>query len=293
MTPLRQRMIEDLQLRNRSPNTIKCYVWHVSRFASHFNRSPEELGPEEVRAYQLHMLEQKLSWASFNQAASALRFLYGTTLRRPEDVPRIPYGKRPKTVPVVLSRQEVMDVLSCIANRKHRMVLTTMYSTGMRVAEAVALKVADIDSRRMNILVASGKGNKQRIVPLSEKLLWELRHWWSVHRYPVWVFPGGRPTRPLNTSTVARSWKEAVGKVGLKKPAGTHALRHTFATELLEAGIDLLTIQKILGHKSVKTTIRYTHVRRDHLQATRHVLDLLPLEELRRADGRRSGSRRR
>ena len=284
MTPLRKRMIDDLRIRNRAHSTIQVYVAHVARFAQHFGRSPEQMGPEEVRQYQLHLLEQKVSWSNFNQAASALRFLYGTTLRRPEDIPRISYGRRPKRLPVVLSREEVMELLACITNRKHRMVLTTMYATGMRVAEATALSVRDVDSQRMSILVARGKGNKQRLVPLSHTLLLELRLWWRAHRNPHWMFPGSRPDRPLHHSTIQRSWKGAVRHVGLKKPACTHSLRHTFATELLEGGIDLLTIQKILGHTSVRTTAKYTHVRRDHLQATCQVLDLLPLEELRTAD---------
>ena len=293
MTRLRKRMIEDLRIRNRAESTVQIYVSQVARFAEHFGRSPEQMGPEEVRQYQLHLLQQKASWSKFNQAVSALRFLYGTTLERSEDIPRMSYGRRPKRVPVVLSRGEVMEVLACVTNRKYRVVLTTMYATGMRVAEAVALSVGDIDSKRMTLLVARGKGNKQRQVPLSQKLLIELRHWWCAHRNPQWLFPGSRPDRSLDPTTVQRGWHQAVRRVGLKKPAGTHVLRHTFATELLEAGIDLLTIQKILGHTSARTTARYTHVRRDHLQATCQVLDLLPLEELCRSDPPPARRRRR
>jgi site-specific recombinase XerD len=274
-------MIEDLRIRNRADSTIEAYVNHVARFARYFGRSPEQMGPEQVRQYQLHLIEQKVSWSCFNQAASALRFVYGTTLARPDDVPRISYGRRPKRLPVVLDRQEVLEILRCVRSRKHRMVLTTMYATGMRVAEAVALSVRDIDSRRMSILVARGKGNKQRLVPLSQKLLVELRLWWRQHRNPHWIFPGGRPDLPLACSTVQRSWKAALRQAGCSKPASTHSLRHTFATELLEAGIGVLRIQKILGHTSLRTTTNYTHVRRDHLQAACEVLDLLPLEELR------------
>ncbi len=293
MTPLRQRMIEDLQIRNRSAGTIRIYVSHVAHFARHFGRSPEELGPEETRQYQLHLLARKVSWSNFNQVVCALRFLYGTTLGRPEDILRISYGRRPKKLPVVLSRDEVMELLTCITNRKHRMVLTTMYATGMRLAEALALSINDIDSRQMSILVARGKGNKQRLVPLSQTLLQELRLWWRQYRSPRWMFPGSRPDRPLGCSTVGRSWKRAVKRVGLRKPAGTHSLRHTFATELLEAGIDLPTIQRILGHASLGTTAKYTHVRRDHLQATCRVLDLLPLEKLRTAGHPPEGHQRR
>jgi site-specific recombinase XerD len=174
-----------------------------------------------------------------------------------------------------------MEVLGCVSSRKCRMVLTTMYATGLRVGEAVSLSVRDIDSRQMSILVARGKGNKQRLVPLSRELLLELRHWWLEHHNPHWMFPGARADRPLDRSTVQRSWKTAVQRIGLRKPASTHALRHTFAAELFEAGVDLLTIQRILGHPSLSTTVKYTHVRRDHLQATCEVLELLPLEQLR------------
>jgi len=274
--------MEDLQLRNRSPKTIEAYVAHVACFAKYFGRSPEALGAEQVRQYQLYLLqERKVSWSTFNQCVSALRFLYGTTLGRRELLERLPYGRRPKKLPVVLSRAEALELLSCISQPKHRLVLTTMYATGLRVSEAVALSVADIDSRRMTILVARGKGNKQRLVPLSAQLLEELRCGWQMHRHPVWLFPGGQAGRHLAVDTVQRACQTAVLRAGLKKPISTHTLRHTFATELLEAGVDLLTIQKILGHRCLSTTAIYTHVRRDHLQAACQALDLLPLEQLR------------
>jgi integrase/recombinase XerD len=280
MTPLRQRMIQDLQIRNRSAKTIEAYVRHVAHFAQHFGRSPEVLGPEEVRQYQLHLLAKKVSWSAFNQCVSGLRFLYGTTLGRPEDVLRLPYGRRPKRLPMVLGQAEVLELFRCVRSRRYRMVLTTMYATGLRVREAVQLGVADIDSRQMLILVARGKGNKQRLVPLSRPLLAELRAWWCEHRHPVWLFPGSKADRPLNVSPVQKACQAAVASAGLKPGVTTHTLRHTFATELLEAGVDLLTIQKILGHASLSTTLRYTHVRRDHLQAVAQVQGLLPLEQL-------------
>jgi site-specific recombinase XerD len=255
-------------------------VGHLARFAQFFGCSPETLGPEEARQYQLHLLERKLSWSSFNQCVCALRFLYGTTLGRADYIARLPYGRRPRRLPVVLDRQEVLELLSCIRFRKHRLVLTTMYATGMRSGEAVHLRVADIDSRRMTILVARGKGNKQRLVPLTRTLLGELRAWWREHRNPVWLFPGARPDHPLTTSNIQRACQKAVAQAGLKKAAKPHSLRHTFATELLEADVNLLTIQKILGHASLQMTTRYTHVRRDHLQTACQVLDLLPLKEL-------------
>jgi len=280
MTPLRQRMIEDMQLRNMSTETIKGYVGYVAQFARHFGRSPEILTPEHAREFQLHLLQKKVSWSTFNQSLCALRFFYGTTLGRKDFVQRLPYGKKPKRIPVVLSRDEIVKLLQCIPSRKKRMVLTTMYATGLRVGEAVRLSVNDIDSRRMTILVARGKGNKQRLVPLSPKLLTELRLFWQTHRNPVWLFPGRLPDRHLTISVLERSCAIARDLAGLTRRFSTHALRHTFATELLEAGVDLFSIQKILGHTSLCMTARYTHVRRNHLQEACKSLDLLPLEQL-------------
>jgi site-specific recombinase XerD len=280
MTPLRQRLIEDMQLRNLSPVTIEKYVHYVAKFAKFFGRSPERLTAEHVRQYQLHLLSKKVSWSTFNQSLCALRFLYGTTLGRKE-IQRLPFGKKPKRIPVVLNRDEVVKLLQCIPSRKQRMVLTTMYATGMRVGEAVQLGVADIDSRRMTILVARGKGNKQRLVPLSQKLVTELRLFWKTHQNPTWLFPSRRPDQHLGIAVVERACRRARVRVGLKQRFNTHTLRHTFATELLEAGVDLFSIQKILGHKSVTTTATYTHVRRSHLQEACRSLDLLPLEQLR------------
>ena len=281
MTPLRQRLIHDLQLRNYSPQTIRSYVHWLARFARYFQRSPALLTPEHARRYQLHLLEKKVSWSAYNQSVCALRFLYGTTLGRQEEIPRLPFGRKPRRIPVVLSRDEVLKLLQCIPSRKQRMLLTTMYATGMRVGEAVRLRVSDIDSRRMTILVARGKGNKQRLVPLSQKLLTELRLFWQTHRNPVWLFPSRRPDQPLTAPAPGRTLQRAKLRAGLKRRFSTHVLRHTFATELLEAGVDLFSIQKILGHRSLSTTATYTHVRRSHLQEACQSLDLLPLEQLR------------
>jgi integrase/recombinase XerD len=280
VTVLRQRMIEDLKIRNRSPKTIEAYVQQVARFARHFGRSPELLGAEEVRQYQLHLLAQNASWSQFNQCVSGLRFLYGVTLGRPEELPRIPYGHRPKKIPRVLSQSEVLELLQCIPSRRDRMVLTTIYATGLRLDEALHLRPEDIDSRRMTILVNRGKGNKQRLVPLSRPLLTELRDWWRVHRNPRWLFPGDKPDRPIHASQIQRACQVAVAQLGWKRPATPHSLRHTFATELLEAGVDLLTIQKLLGHSCLSTTTIYLHVRRDHLQVAAQIQGLLPLDQL-------------
>jgi len=281
MTPLRQRLIHDMQLRNYSSYTIRGYVAFLAQFARYFRRSPAVLTPEHARQYQLHLLRRKVSWSTFNQSVCALRFLYGTTLGRKDYIPRLPFGKKPKHIPVVLSRDEVLKLLQCIPSRKQRMLLATMYATGMRVGEAVRLRVTDIDSRRMTILVGRGKGNKQRLVPLSAKLLTELRLFWKTHRHPVWLFPGKRPDQPLTAEAVGAILRRVKVRAGLKRRFSTHTLRHTFATELLEAGVDLFSIQKILGHRSLSTTALYTHVRRSHLQEACQSLDLLPLEQLR------------
>jgi integrase/recombinase XerD len=280
VTPLRQRMIEDLKIRNRSPRTIESYVRNVARFARHFGRSPELLGPEEVRQYQLHLLERKISFSTFNQYLCSLRFLYGTTLGRPEMLPRLPYARQPKTIPQVLSQAQVVKLLECVRPRRYRVLLTTIYATGLRISEAVRLSVADIDSAQMTIRVARGKGNKQRLVPLSPALLQELREWWREHRNPQWLFPRKQPHRPLSTASVQQACRQAVRRAGLPPRVSAHTLRHTFATELLEAGVDLLTIQKILGHADLKTTLIYTHVRRDRLHAVSQVQGTLPLQQL-------------
>jgi len=280
VTALRQRMIEDLKIRNRSPRTIGTYVQHVAQFARHFGRSPELLGPEEVRQYQLHLLERKISFSTFNQCLCSLRFLYGTTLGRREILPRLPYARRPKTIPQVLSQAQVVKLLECVHHRRFRVLLTTIYATGLRVSEAVRLGVADIDSAQMTIRVVRGKGNKQRLVPLSPALLQELREWWRAHRNPQWLFPSKSPHRPCATASVQRACRQAVKQAGLPPRVSAHTLRHTFATELLEASVDLLTIQKILGHADLKTTLIYTHVRRDQLHAVSQVQGMLPLQQL-------------
>lgn len=283
MTPLRQRFLDDLQLRNCAPRTREAYVAHVAQFARHFGRSPAELGAEEVRQYLLHLLRvRRLSTSTVHQCRCALRFLYQHTLRRPECVVDIEYRRQPKRLPVVLSQQEVHELLCVTEPRRDRLVLSLMYATGLRISEAVRLSVANIDSQRMVIRVVQGKGNKQRQVPLSQRLLEELRAWWSEHRNPVWLFPGQRADVPVHITSVQKALQRSAQRVRLAKAATTHTFRHTFATELMEAGIDLLTIQQILGHRNLATTAIYTHLRRNHLQAAAEVVTLLPLSELRR-----------
>lgn len=276
MTPLRQRFTEDLQRRNFSPRTIACYVAHVARFARHFGRSPERLGAEDVRHYQLHLLERRTSWCVYNQAVCALRRLYGTTLQRPDAAVMLPYGKRPRPLPCVLSQAEVRQLLDLTANPRDRLVLQTTYAAGLRVSEVVRLAVTDVDAQRMTLHVRCSKGRKDRLVPLSPLLLPLLRAYWQAVRPRAWLFPGRTPAGHLSISQVQRVFRQAVRAAGLAKKASVHTLRHSYATHLLEAGTDLVTLQKLLGHSHLSTTLRYTHVGQAHLQRAGSPLDTLP-----------------
>lgn len=275
MTPLRQRLIDDLLLRNYSARTVEAYVAGVARFAKHFGRSPEALGSEELRAFQLQMLKDKVSWSKFNQTVSALRFLYGTTLGRPEQVPYIPYGKKPKSLPCVLSPEEVASLFAAAASGRDRMLLQTTYACGMRLSDVLHCQVTDIDSARMLVHIHHGKGMKDRLVPLSAKLLAELRTYWQCYRPRCWLFPNAAQTGPLCAGTVQKMFQRVRRRAGIRKPASLHTLRHSFATHMLEAGIDLCTLQKILGHGSLSTTAVYLHLRNDYLQQLPSLLDLL------------------
>jgi len=277
MTPLRQRFIDDLRLRNYARRTIDTYVGQVAAFARHFGRSPELLGGDDVRAYQLHLLQRRVSWSSFNQAVCALRFLYGTTLGRPEQLPMIPYGKRPKQLPSVRSPEEVACLLEAAPPPRDRVLLQVAYGCGLRLNELTHLQVTDIDSARMVIHVRQGKGHKDRLVPLSVRLLEELRAYWRVCRPRTWLFPGQKPDRPITGSNIQRRFGRLVKRVGLSKRCSMHTLRHSYATHLLEAGVDLLTLKALLGHTSLQTTARYLHVSTQRLHQTPSLLDLLGL----------------
>jgi site-specific recombinase XerD len=277
MTPLRQRLLEDLRLRNYAPRTISCYVGWVARFASHFGRSPDRLGAEEVRQFQLHLLERRASWSRFNQAVAALRFFYSVTLGRPDAVGMLPYGKKPKPLPCVLSPDEVCRLFAAVADPRHRLILQTAYAAGLRVSEVVRLRLADVDSQRMALHVRCAKGRKDRLVPLSGLLLDCLRAYWREYRPREWLFPGHTPEGHLSVARVQRVCHQAVLACGLTKKASRHTLRHSYATHLLEHGTDLVTLQKLLGHNHLATTARYTHVGPSHLQKVRSPLDTLPV----------------
>lgn len=274
MTPLRRRMIEDLQIRNYTTTTIETYVRVIARFALFHRRSPDELGPEEIRAYQVHLIEEETCWSTFNQTVCALRFLYRVTLESECSIVRIPYARRPKRLPVVLSPDEVLCLLGAAKNPKNRMALTTIYATGLRISELVHLRVEDIDSARMVIHVR-GKGNKDRVVALSKILLDMLRVYWRAERPRTWLFPGRIAGMPVAKETIGEACRRACKAAGLSKKVTPHTLRHCFATHLLEAGTDIRTVQALLGHASLKSTMIYTHVQRKLVTSTSSPLDLI------------------
>jgi len=278
MTPLRQRLIEDMQVRNLAPRTQRSYVEHISRFARYFGRSPALLGPAEIRVYQLYLTQEKhLAPASIVVAVAALRFLYTVTLQKAWAVEAvIPTPKVPDTLPVVLSPAEVVQFLDSIDTAKHRTILTTCYAAGLRISEAVQLTLSAIDSQRMVLRIEQGKGQKDRYVMLSPTLLEILRDWWRVSRSRPWLFPGHRPGEPITTRAVNRACRKAHRRCGIPKPITPHSMRHAFAVHLLEAGTDVRTIQLLLGHRSLATTARYLRLATTTVCATVSPLDLLP-----------------
>ena len=279
MTPLRQRMIEDMQVRNFSPRTQATYLHQVARFAGHFGRSPEVLGPAELRAYQVFLTtEKRLAPNSILTAVSALRFLYRVTLKRAWPVADLlPAPKRPQFLPIVLSPTEVQRFLASVPSRKHRTILSVCYAAGLRIAEAVRLQVADIDSQRMVLRVTQGKGQKDRYVMLSPRLLTLLRTWWLIATPRTWLFPSTRAGHHLTPDAVENACLHARRRCGLSKPITPHALRHAFAVHLLEGGTDVRTIQLLLGHRSLTTTARYLRIAATTVCATRSPFDLLPV----------------
>jgi len=265
MSPLRRRMIEDMTVRNLSPATQRSYVHAVAKFSQYFDKSPDRLGLEDVRAYQVHLASKGIAWASFNQIVCALRFLYGVTLARAEMPERIAYAREPRKLPVVLSAEEVVHFLEAVPGLKSRAALTTAYAAGLRVSEVVALKNRDIESKRMVIRIERGKGGKERYAMLSTQLLRIL-------------FPGRDPVHPIDQTVLHAACRSARQAAGLEKHVTVHTLRHSFATHLLENGTDIRIIQVLLGHNNLSTTARYTQVSTSTIQKTTSPLDRLDLE---------------
>jgi site-specific recombinase XerD len=259
-------------------NTQTSYIQQVSRFAQYFQKSPELLGPEQIRAYQVYLTnEKKLSTGSITVAISALRFLYRVTLKKNWSFADfIPAPKVPQKLPVILSPEEVVQFLDCVRSRKHRAILTTCYAAGLRISEAVALTPPTVDSKRMVIRVEQGKGQKDRYVMLSPKLLEVLRAWWRVERPKDWLFPGDMPGQHITRYAVEQECQKARRICKIPKPITPHSLRHAFAVHLLEQGVDVRTIQLLLGHRSLATTAKYLRIATSKVCSTSSPLDLLP-----------------
>ncbi len=276
MTILRRRMIEDLQIRNYAPGTVQIYVRCVELFARHFGKAPDHLGAEQIRQYLVFLVHQeRVSWSIFKQHVCALRFFYRTTLGQTWMVEKIPFPKREKKLPVVLSQEEIADFFRAFQNLKHRTIVMTMYGAGLRVSETVHLLVGDVDGQRMLLRVRQGKGRKDRYVPMSPTLLEVLRSYWRAYRPSQWLFPGKDPERPLSACAVNRFCSRALPRVALDKRVSPHTMRHCFATHLLEAGVDLKRIQLWLGHRSLNSTSVYLHVATNTLGIRRDSQDLL------------------
>jgi integrase/recombinase XerD len=280
VTTLRQRMMEDLQIRNYAPTTITAYVRGVAEFAKHFGKSPDQLAAEQIREYQLFLIKEKgVALPTYIQVVSALRFLYTNTLHRQIGIERIPYPRYEKKLPIIMSREEVRALLEAPKNLGHRAILTTMYAAGPRVSEVAHLKVSDIDSGRNVIWIRGGKGRKDRQTLLSPKLLELLRCYFRWRRPKDWLFPGEKPGRPITCNAIVLACKKAAEIAGISKAIHPHSLRHAFATHLLEAGVNLRSIQVLLGHAKLETTARYLHVADTAVRSAISPLELLePLD---------------
>jgi len=278
MTPLRKRLIEDMKVRNLAPATQATYIQQVSQFARHFSRSPETLGPEEIRAYQVYLtMEKELAATSVNTAVAALRFLYNVTLQKDwvlKDV--IPAPKIPDKLPEVLSPEEVHQFLESVEHIRHRTILTVCYAAGLRISEAVHLKPSDIDSGRMVIRVEQGKGQKDRYVMLSVRLLDMLRDWWRIERPKHWLFPGPHADIPITRHSIEKACQNAYRRCHISKPITPHSFRHAFAVHMLENGTDIRTIQLLMGHQSLSTTVKYLRIATTKVCSATSPLDLLP-----------------
>lgn len=287
MTPLRMRMIRELELQRKAPKTVEAYVTAVAQLATHYGRSPEWIELEEVRSFLHHLIaEKKLSFSSVNQKLAGIRFLWRDVLGRKDFDLRVP-AKRSGKLPEPLSRGEVARLIEAATCHKHRVLMMTCYGGGLRVGELVRLRPADIHSERMLIRVNQGKGRKDRYTLLSPRLLDELRNYWRAYRPAVWLFPARDGRRPLPVATAQRTFYTLKRRARIERGNGIHCLRHSFATHLMEAGVDLPTVQRLLGHANLATTARYLHVTARHLGSVQSPLDLLriPGESDLRQDG--------
>ena len=277
MTALRQRMLEDMRIRNFAPSTQRTYIDAVAKFAKHFDRPPDQIGPEEIRGYQIYLKDEKqVGWGRFNTIISGLRFFYRTTLSKDWRMELIPFPQREKKLPVVLSVEEVARFLAAIPSLRQRAMLVTAYATGMRVSEVAHLQVEDIDSQRMVIRIRQSKGHKDRYTLLSPRLLDLLRTYWKAAHPTTWLFPGRDGQSPVSRRGISWMCEQARHAAGLSKSATVRSLRHSFATHLLERGTDIRTIQLLMGHASLRTTALYLHVASTRINSTPSPLDSLP-----------------
>ncbi len=276
MTELRRRMDEDMVVRGMAARTRESYLAAVTGLAKHYRRSPDQISDEDVQAYLLHLIRDRhRSWNTCHIVVHGLRFLYPTTLKRDRTTFSIPSMRQAGKLPVILSREEVHRVMAHTANLKHRTMLLTTDAAGLRLNEVLHLRVTDVDSARMTIRVEQGKGGKDRYTVLSAHLLEALRVYWQATRPTVWLFPSARRPQPIDPSALQRAYQIAKRQAGITKPGGIHGLRHAFATHLLEAGVDLHTIQRLLGHGHISTTTRYFQLTRHTEMGVDSPLDLL------------------
>lgn len=276
MGALRKQMDGDLVVRGMSVRTREAYLGAVAGLAKHYGRRPDRIDEAQVQSYLLHLIEErKLAWSSCNIVVQGLKFFYRVTLKRTEAQFIIPRARQPQKLPQILSREEVAALIEKTLNLKHRAILMTAYGAGLRLNEICHLKVSDIDSDRMTIRVEQGKGAKDRYTLLSPRLLAELRRHWVAYRPKEWLFAGSDATRPIGEHTVHRIYHAAKARAGIAKRGGIHSLRHAFATHLLEAGVDIHTIQRLMGHGHISSTLRYFHLARKHLAGTPSPLELL------------------
>jgi site-specific recombinase XerD len=278
MGQLQNRMAEDLRLRNFSPATSRNYLLYARAFAAFHRRSPADLGEPEIRAFLLHQIEvRRLAYASYRQVYAALKFLYTVTLGRPWVVARIPFPRpRDFRLPTVLTSAELTALFAATREPKFRAVFMTCYAAGLRINEACHLQPADIDSRQMLVRVRHAKGSRERLTLLSPRLLDELRRYWRLEKPRLWLFPGASPDEPLSTDSARQALASASRAAGLTQRCTPHTLRHCFATHLLDAGVDLVVLQALLGHRSLRSTVRYTHISTRRLREVTSPLDLLP-----------------
>lgn len=277
MTELRRRMDEDMVVRGMAARTRETYLWAVTGLATFYRRPPDQIAEDEIQAYLLHLIrERRRSWSTCNIVVQALRFFYHTTLKRDRMTFTVPSPRRPGTLPAILSRGEVERVIAHAPKLKYRTMLLTAYAAGLRLTEVLRLRVTDIDASRMTIRVDQGKGGQDRYTVLSPRLLDALRGYWKTSRpTPPWLFPSIRRAQPMDPSALQRAYQIAKHRAGITKPGGIHGLRHAFATHLLEAGVDLHTIQRLLGHGHLSTTTRYFQLTRHTEMGPGSPLDLL------------------